>query len=150
MSEKGRFSVRPISGNYAQMETQRTVRYEGSCHCGAVRFSFDGMIDQVRECDCSVCKRHGALTFRVERDALSFSPPLDELTEYLWGTRTGADYFCPKCGILQFRRPSQPTRQEQANGLKPFDGWAVNVRCIDELDLESLPRVPIEGSKIAF
>lgn len=132
------------------MQTRRTMKYEGSCHCGTVRFSFEGLIEHVRECDCSVCKRRGALTFRVERDALSFSPPLGELTEYLWGTKTGADYFCPTCGILPFRRPSRPTQEERANGIKPFEGWAVNVRCIHGLDLESIPRVRIEGSKIVL
>lgn len=132
------------------MQIQRTMKYEGSCHCGTVCFAFDGFIDHVRECDCSVCKRRGALTFRVERDALSFSPPLSELTEYLWGTKTGADYFCPNCGILPFRRPSQPTQEERANGIEPFDGWAVNVRCIHGLELEPIPRVPIEGSKIVL
>ncbi len=39
--------------------------------------------------------------------------------------------------------------QELANGTtSPFDGWAVNVRCLEGLDIESLPRKQIYGSKI--
>ena len=39
--------------------------YRGSCHCGKVRFEVDAEIDHVRSCDCSICRRRGALNYRV-------------------------------------------------------------------------------------
>jgi hypothetical protein len=58
------------------------------------------------------------------------------------------DYFCPTCGIVPFRRPSDPTPQELKEGILPFDGWAVNVRCLEGVDLESIPIKSVYGSKI--
>ena len=58
------------------------------------------------------------------------------------------DYFCGTCGILPFRRPSDPTPRELKEGLLPFDGWSINVRCLEDVDLESIPIRRIYGSKI--
>lgn len=122
--------------------------YAGQCHCGANRFIVEADIDHVRECDCSVCRRRGTLIYRVGNDSIRFLTPLAQLTTYRWGSGTGTDYFCRVCGILPFRRPSAPTREELDAGMKCFDGWSVNVRCLDGLDLDSIPRVKIAGSQL--
>jgi hypothetical protein len=122
--------------------------YRGSCHCGRVRFEVDADIDHVRVCDCSICRRRGALNHRVPKANLRLLTPWDDLVLYQWGSRTAKDYFCPTCGILPFRRPSDPTRAELAEGVQPFDGWTINVRCLEEVDLDSLPVRRIFGSRI--
>ena len=122
--------------------------YQGSCHCGRIRFEVDADIDHVRACDCSVCIRRGALNYRVARDRLRLLVPWAHLTLYQWGSKTAKDYFCPVCGILPFRRPSDPTSQELREGVEPFDGWAVNVRCLEGLELETIPVKKIHGSRI--
>lgn len=122
--------------------------YSGACHCGTVRFEVDADIDHVRVCDCSVCAKRGALIFRVGLQALRLQTPLEALSVYRWGTRTGADYFCPTCGILPFRKPSQPSPEEKAAGVMPFDGWAVNTRCLSGFDPMSVPVRRISGSRI--
>ena len=124
------------------------TKYQGQCHCGETRFEVEAEVDHLRECDCSICRRRGALIFRVAADALHILTPLGRLSIYRWGTKTGADYFCPKCGIMPFRRPSAPTKSEAEAGMKQFDGWAVNARCIDALDLEALPRIHISGREL--
>lgn len=126
----------------------RMRRYRGQCHCGATRFEIEAEIDHVRECDCSICRRRGALIFRVPSDAIRFLTPLDRLAVYRWGTNSAADYFCPQCGIMPFRTPSAPTKEESAAGMARFEGWAVNVRCLDGIDLDALPRIRIAGSKL--
>ena len=35
--------------------------YQGSCHCGRVRFEIDAVLTHVRVCDCSMCRHRGAL-----------------------------------------------------------------------------------------
>jgi hypothetical protein len=74
--------------------------------------------------------------------------PWEELALYQWGTRTAKDYFCPTCGILPFRRPSDPTPQELREGVQPFDGWTINVRCLEGIDLDALPLRRIHGCRI--
>ncbi|MFT4172347.1 MAG: GFA family protein [Rhodocyclaceae bacterium] len=124
--------------------------YQGACHCGAVRFEVDADIDHVRVCDCSICARRGALNFRVPANALRMHTPLAAMSVYRWGSMTAADYFCPVCGILPFRKPSQPTPAERAAGLPPFDGWAVNTRCLDDFDPASVPIRHIHGRDLVI
>lgn len=85
---------------------------------------------------------------RIPKEKLRFLTPLEDLTIYQWGTRTARDYFCKFCGILPFRRPSDPTPEELSEGMIPFDGWSVNLRCLEKLDLESIPVKPVYGSQL--
>ena len=122
--------------------------YAGSCHCGSSRFEVDLDLDHVRVCDCTVCRRRGALIHRVPEEALRILTPLTVLTVYQWHTGTAKDYFCPTCGILPFRRPRALTDEEMKQGNEPFTGWAVNVRCLHGVDLDSIPIRHIYGSKL--
>lgn len=115
-----------------------TQTYHGSCHCGKIRFEVDLEVDHVRVCDCSICVKRGALLHRVPDSALRILTPLREATLYQWHTRTAKDYFCPVCGILPFRRPRTAP-----------DLWSVNVRCLDGVDLASIPVKQLEGSKLS-
>ena len=111
--------------------------YHGSCHCGKVRFEVDADLDHVRVCDCSICRRRGALIHRVNNDDLRLLTPIQELTLYEWNTKTAKDYFCPVCGILPFRRPRTAP-----------DKWGVNVRCLRDVDLATIPIKYVHGSKL--
>ena len=122
--------------------------YTGSCHCGRVRFEVELELDHVRVCDCSICRKRGALIHRVAEERVRILTPLSELTLYQWHTRTAEDYFCPVCGILPFRRPRSNTTVEALAGRPVFTGWSVNVRCLDGVDLASIPVKHVQGSKL--
>lgn len=124
--------------------------YLGSCHCNAVQFEVEAELDHVRSCDCSVCTKRGALTFRIAPEQLRLLTPWEALATYQWGTRTGCDYFCRCCGVLPFRRPSAPTADELRDGMPRFDGWAINVRCLEGVDVDALPVKRIQGSLITI
>ena len=111
--------------------------YHGSCHCGQIEFEVDMDLDHVRVCDCSLCRKRGALNHRVEDSALRMLTPIDRVTLYQWHTCTAKDYFCPTCGILPFRRPRTAP-----------DMWTVNVRCLDEVDLNAIPIRYVYGSEL--
>ena len=38
-----------------------TKTYEGSCHCGKVRYTVETDLARVIECNCSICRRTGTL-----------------------------------------------------------------------------------------
>lgn len=111
--------------------------YRGACHCGAVTFEVDADIDHVRICDCSICRKRGALIFRVEEEAIRIHTPIEELSIYQWQSKTATDYFCANCGILPFRRPRTAP-----------EFWGVNVRCLEGIDLAALPRNEVLGRKL--
>ena len=121
-----------------------TQTYQGSCHCGKVKFEVEADIDHVRVCNCSICHARGALIYRLPENALRFLTPLSDLTLYQWGSFTAEDYFCPACGILTFRRPSYPTGKEMARGIEPFTGWAINTRCLHGFDPSGVRTVQID------
>ncbi len=126
----------------------RLSKYQGSCHCGRVKFEIETDVDHARVCECSICSRRGALIHRVAEEHFKLLTPVSELTLYQWGSQTAKDYFCPNCGILPFRRPSALTASERVAGKAPFTGWAVNASCIEGLDLSAIPRRRVHGSRL--
>jgi hypothetical protein len=102
-----------------------------------VRFEVDADLDHVRVCDCSICRKRGALLHRVFEAQFRLLTPLADLALYQFHTRTAKDYFCPTCGILSFRRPR--TAPEQ---------WSINVRCLEGIDLDAVPVKKVFGSRL--
>lgn len=122
----------------AQAHTLPAMKtYRGSCHCGKVQFEIDADLDHVRVCDCSMCRRRGALLHRVEENCFRLLTSLEDLTVYQWHTQTAKDYFCPTCGIQPFRRPRTAPHQ-----------WSVNVRCLEGVEFASIPAVYTHGSRL--
>ena len=109
------------------------LTYKGSCHCGRVAFELDTKLDYVVECNCSLCRRVGALWHGASDSSLRITGET-ELALYQFNTMTARHYHCRHCGIHTFSRPRlDPGR------------WAVNVRCIDKVDPSSLPLRRFDG-----
>jgi hypothetical protein len=49
------------------MEEPMTIR--GSCHCGKVAYRLDAAPTAAIECNCSICRRKGAILAAVAPDA---------------------------------------------------------------------------------
>jgi hypothetical protein len=107
--------------------------YRGSCHCGRVTFELTGDIDVVFDCNCSVCRRKGALWHSAPEGNVRITGA-DELALYQFGTNTAKHYFCRHCGVHPVTRP----RIDPTN-------WVVNVRCIDDIDLAKLTVHTFDG-----
>ncbi|RKF15693.1 GFA family protein [Alginatibacterium sediminis] len=122
--------------------------YSGSCHCGRNAFEVLADIDHARKCNCSICSMRGALNFRVLPQQLKLLTPIDDLSVYQWGSFSAKDYFCPNCGVLVFRKPSDLTPAELKLGKQPFSGWAVNLRCLKDIDLSALKLIEIDGASL--
>ena len=63
--------------------------YRGSCHCGAVEFelALPGGLRDVRRCDCSLCRRRGAVAASVPLSGIRILKGEDQLTLYQFNTR---------------------------------------------------------------
>jgi len=72
---------------------------EGSCHCGAVRYQVDKAPDWVLDCNCSICRRRGALWAYYPQRDVKFETRPDTLT-YVWGDRTSEAHCCRTCLCL--------------------------------------------------
>lgn len=108
--------------------------HQGSCHCRRVTFEVDARLDYVIDCNCSLCRRRGALWHGVADAQLRILTGEADLALYQFNTRTAKHYFCRHCGIHPFIRPRLDPSQ-----------WAVNVRCIDGVDLAAIPVRSFDG-----
>jgi hypothetical protein len=110
------------------------ITYEGGCHCGAVRFQVQGPSPlQVQSCNCSICDKTGFLHLLVPRSRFQLLQGETALTTYTFNTGTAKHLFCRTCGIKSFYVPrSHP------------DGYSVNARCLDGVDLTDPAQVLIE------
>ena len=110
-------------------------RYHGSCHCGGVTFTAKVALDYSARCDCSMCRRRGAIMLRCEQDDLDIQSGKALLTEYRFNTNVAIHYFCKRCGIYPFHK------------MRKFpDKYGVNAGCLDGIDLQKLQPILIEGA----
>ena len=114
------------------------MAHTGGCHCGKVRFSADvDLSNPVIECNCSHCQRKGFLLAFGPRSAMTIEQGEDVLVEYRFNTGKIAHQFCPTCGVEAF------AWGEAKDGSPTV---AVNVRCLDGIDLSNLTRQPWDGA----
>ena len=111
--------------------------YKGGCHCGAVRFTCETDLSTVIECNCSHCSAKGLLMVFPPRSQFTLEQGEDSLTEYRFNKRAIAHQSCKVCGVQPFAFGTAPSGVETA---------AINVRCLDGVDLAALNRVPYDGA----
>jgi len=70
---------------------------EGSCHCGAVSFTYPRQPDWLTACNCSVCRRHNALWAYATVAEISLQSAGDATIGYIHGDKTLEMYFCKTC-----------------------------------------------------
>ena len=88
---------------------ETTMLYRGSCHCGDVKFEAEGDLQGVMACNCSICRRKGALMWFVPRDHMTLLTPDDHLATYTFNKHVIQHRFCKRCGI-HVRRGRPPER----------------------------------------
>jgi len=112
----------------------------GGCHCGAVRYQVEvdtsagGMV-----CNCSICSRTGTILSFVPDTKFKLEKGQDELVSYKFNKKHIDHVFCKTCGIKSFARGARP------------DGTlmiAVNLRCLENIDLETVPTKPYDGKSL--
>ncbi len=116
-------------------------KYHGHCHCGSIHFDFESAeITTGLRCNCSMCARKGAvmLAQSLQENAINIEDREGTLNQYQFGTGTAKHFFCNRCGIYTFHQ----TRRAPGE-------YRVNLACIDEIDVFTLP-VQVFDGKHAF
>ena len=109
--------------------------YDGSCHCGRVRFRVTAALDRVVRCNCSICDKKGFVHLIVPPEQFELLSGADGLTMYTFNTGTAKHQFCRHCGIHPFYVPrSDPDKID------------VNVRCLDAVKLDELAIGSFDGA----
>jgi hypothetical protein len=104
---------------------------QGSCHCGAVHWTFDGQPEAATACNCTVCRRYGVLWAYDHEDEGIHTRGTTQA--YVRGEHIEF-HFCPVCGNVAWWRG----RQTDAQGRRRI---AVNLRLAEP---EAVAAIPID------
>jgi hypothetical protein len=109
------------------------AKHRASCHCGSVVLELDlpnGIVDP-RRCDCSICRRKGAIVASVPLAGIKIVKGHDVLKLYQFNTNTAKHYFCSICGIYtHHQRRSNPEQ------------YGYNVGCLEGVNPFEIENVP--------
>lgn len=109
--------------------------YQGSCHCGAVRFEADLDLAQGSfRCNCSICRRTRFWPAVARAENFRLLAGEGELTEYLFNTRRNQHFFCRHCGVRAFG---------VGNDTPIGKMIGVNIGCLEGVSEEELSRIPV-------
>lgn len=113
--------------------------YAGGCHCERVRYEVAADLAMVAACNCSICQKRGALWAFASPDQFTLRSGGDELTDYQFAKKVIHHLFCKTCGVGSFSRGKAPDGR---------DAVAINVRCLDDVDIAALKTVPFDGKSL--
>lgn len=109
---------------------------QGSCHCGAVQWRFDGAPESVTACNCTVCRRYGVLwAYDYENEGIHVAGPT---RAYVRGDKQIEFHFCPVCGCVTHWRAAEANREGRRR-------IAVNVRLSEPETVAHLPLRRFDG-----
>jgi len=110
------------------------LKHKLSCHCGSIEIelTLPNGLEKPRRCDCSMCRRRGAIVASVTLDRLKIIKGHEKIFLYQFGSKTAKHYFCSVCGIYtHHQRRSNPTE------------FGFNVGCLDGVNPYELKDVPV-------
>lgn len=114
------------------------MSFDGSCHCGAVKFTVAAEPPETAvSCNCSHCRRKGYLLSFFPAEVFSLTQGEASLRGYTFNTHRIEHKFCEVCGAAPFAYGAGPDGSQVR---------AVNLRCVPSLDLDSLTLQHIDGA----
>jgi hypothetical protein len=110
---------------------------ETSCHCGAVRLRAPHRPQTLTSCNCSLCRRVGALWGYYEPGSeVTIEAAADATVAYVQGDRTLEMHHCAVCGCVTHWQ-SVPAKH---------DRMGVNFRLADPADIADVPVRRLDGA----
>ena len=109
-----------------------------TCHCGEVEaeINLPNKLEKVVRCNCSICKKKGAMMSMVKNEDFKIIKGKDKLKLYQFHSKVAKHFFCSRCGIYTHHNPRiNPTLT------------AFNVGCVDEVDTFKLDDITIADGK---
>ena len=115
------------------------MKYKGSCHCGKVAFEAEGDLNGAMACNCSMCSRKGSLLWFVPREQFHLLTPEQNIGTYTFNKHIIKHHFCRTCGVHPYGEGTDPKGNPMA---------AINIRCLEGIDLEKVPVQHFDGRSL--
>lgn len=114
--------------------------YQGSCHCGAVKFEADLDLSLPSfRCNCSICRRTRFWPAIATPNEFRLLAGEGEMAEYRFNTQKNQHFFCRHCGVRAFG---------VGNDTPIGTMIGVNIGCLEgvtEKELSALPITYVDG-----
>lgn len=127
-----------------------------SCHCGSVFVEMRRPVKQLTRCNCSICRRYGALWAYQQRKAVSVRAKNGALKSYSWGKKSIAYFRCASCGCVTHyertdRRPdgSDMSAVNMRNIIDPAAIAHLPIRLLDGAETWKVLKVAVEPNLLA-
>jgi len=122
-------------------------KIEGSCHCGAIRWQYEAPLESATACNCTVCRRYGALWaygYKGEEIRVSGS------TQHYSRGKAIEFHFCSTCGCVPYylgtARDENGRQKAVVNLRTANEPGLIAGLAIDHFDgLESFDDLPRDG-----
>ncbi len=115
------------------------MKHTGGCHCGKVKYEVEMEIGKPLSCNCSICQKKGTLLSFVPSNQFKLLQGENSLTDYLFNKHIIHHLFCSTCGVTSFAKGATSDGQEMI---------AINVRCLDGVDLDNIEITKYDGRSI--
>ena len=113
--------------------------YQGSCHCGKVRFEADLDLSKgTGRCNCSICTKNRLWVVIVKPDAFRQLSGEADLSDYQFGSQSVHHLFCKHCGT----RPLGRGYLDEIGGAF----YSVNIACLDNVSDGEFAAIPVHYS----
>jgi len=109
---------------------------ETSCHCGAVRLKLPHRPQMLTSCNCSLCRRVGAVWGYYKSSEVTVDAKAGTTVAYVQGDRTLAMHHCATCGCITHWQ-SLPSSD---------DRMGVNYRLADPTEIASVRVRHLDGA----
>ena len=113
--------------------------HSGGCQCGKVRYEATFELGDVIACNCSRCGKLGSLLAFLPVSDFKLQSGKAALTTYKFNKHVIDHMFCSTCGIQSFSSGKTPDGKDMV---------AINARCLDGVDVESLTIKKYDGRKL--
>ena len=104
------------------------------CHCGEVEaeINISDKIEKFIRCNCSICKRKGAIMSMVKNEDFKVTKGKYKLSLYRFHSKVAKHFFCSICGIYTHHNPR----------INPaMTGF--NIGCVDNFDNKKIDDVQL-------
>jgi hypothetical protein len=111
----------------------QTPLFQGQCHCGRVGFEITQAPKQLVDCNCSICRRLGALWGHIEPGAFT-RKGYGATIEYVQGDKSLAIHTCGSCGCTTHWANLSPDGDRMAVNFRMCEPQVVSQFRIRKLD----------------